>query len=373
MAERGKWVSPRGRAVIQRDGAQLRVRRLDGAALDADGPFAEEILAYIDSGKMGPRLASMSEVAPFDEGLRGLGGAGRMPLTATRALELAGWDLLFVEVVGRCNERCLHCYADSAPEVDTALSYEAALAILDDARHIGFSRVQFTGGDPLLCAFLPELVERAHALGLHPELYTNGLLLSEKLLERVAPFVSTIAFSYYSFRPDVHDAITRTPHSHALTTRAIERSLARSVAVRASVIVMDENVADAAGTVAHLRAMGVRQIDLAPGRAVGRGRSFHGKLDQELWNVGMAAHGGAGGRAEMGRLAVASDGSVYPCIFNRATPLGHIGRRSLRDIVERPELHRSLLQEASDDAERLQCASCRLTASALRDCARGPR
>jgi len=371
-----RWVAPQGRAVIEQTGEGVRVRRLDGTIIDANGAFADEILAFIDSGSTGPRLAVMADVEPFKGGLRGLCGVGRSALTPTRALELAGWDLLFIEVVGKCNERCVHCYADSAPEVDTALSRDQVLAILDDAKKIGFPRVQFTGGDPLLCSFLPEVVERAHALGLFPEIYTNGLLLSEKLLERLAPFISTIAFSYYSLRPEVHDAITRTANSHALTTRAIQRSLARGVSVRASVIIMDENVEDAAATVAHLRSMGVKQIDLAPGRAVGRGKSFHGQLDPALWEVGMSAHGGVSkedSRAELGKLAVASDGSVYPCIFNRATPLGHIAQRRLADVVAAPDVRRSLMQDPNEDREKLQCAGCRLTAVALRDCARGVR
>ena len=90
----------------------------------------------------------------------------------------------------------------------------------------------------------------------------------------------------------------------------------------------------------------------------------------------MSAHGGASkyeSRGELGKLAVASDGNVYPCIFNRATPLGHISQRSLSTIVAAPDVRRSLMQAPEEDREKLQCAGCRLTAVALRDCARGAR
>lgn len=367
------WLAPTGQAIVQVGSAGIEIRRVDGTTITASGALADEVLAYIDTAERGPRLGCLAEVSPYAEGLAGLAGIGRIPLTPTHALGLAAWDLLFIELTGRCNERCVHCYADSSPDVDTALSRETVLSILDDAKAIGFERVQFTGGDPLLCTFLPELVDRAAQLGLRPEIYTNGLLLTEKLVARLAPNRPVFAFSYYSLRPEIHDAITRTPNSHALTTRAIERALGAGLYVRTSIIVMEQNAPDIRATVDHLRAMGVEQIDLAPGRSVGRGSAFHGDLDADLWSVGRSAHGGDSARRSMGKLAVASTGSVYPCIFNRDTRLGDVSRRSLREIVAQPELRRSLVASSSDeaDAEKLQCSGCRLTASALRACVRG--
>ncbi len=369
-----RFVAPDALAVVEVDGDSVRIRRVNGATIDARGALATELLALIDSGTEGPLLRAMPELGGD---LRGLSGAGRHALSPTRALELGGWDLLFIELVGRCNERCIHCYADAAPEVESELSLETCVALIDAAAALGFARVQLTGGDPLLCPFVPELVERAARLGVPAEIYTNGLLLSQKLLERLAPHKPTLAFSFYSHDPAVHDAITQTPNSQALTTRAIERAVAAGFPVRVSIIVMEENAHDLAVTCAFLRARGVEQLAFAPTRSVGRGRNFTGAIDYSLVGRGVSAHGGAspserGSRSshERGKLAVASNGDVYPCIFNRTTPLGNIAQRSLQQIVAAPELRRSLLGTDEADAERLQCVGCRLTATALRACPR---
>ena len=86
-------------------------------------------------------------------------------------------------------------------------SRELCEQIIDDAHAAGFRRIQFTGGDPLICKFLPELVERAAPLFELREIYTNGLLLDDELLDRLAPHCRA---------------------SRSRTTRAIRRSTTRS-------------------------------------------------------------------------------------------------------------------------------------------------
>jgi radical SAM protein with 4Fe4S-binding SPASM domain len=364
-----RFVAPDALAVVEVEGEIVRIRRVNGTTIDARGALGSELLALIDSGNMGPLLTCMADAPQLGGNLKDLAGIGRKPLTPTTALELSGWDLLFVEVVGRCNERCVHCYADAAPEVESELSLETCLAIVDAGAALGFARVQFTGGDPLLCPFLPELVERASGAGLATEIYTNGLLLSQKLLDRLAPHKPTLAFSFYSHDAAVHDAITQTANSHALTTRAIDRAVAAGFAVRVSIIVMEQNAHDLAATCDYLRAHGVTELAFAPTRTVGRGKSFTGTIDYSLTGQLRSAHGGSTVQ-EQGKLAVASDGSVYPCIFNRSTPLGNVNHERLEQIVKAPAMRRSLLGSDEHDIERLQCVGCRLTATALRACSR---
>jgi MoaA/NifB/PqqE/SkfB family radical SAM enzyme len=60
---------------------------------------------------------------------------------------------------------------------------------------------------------------------------------------------------------------------------------------------------------------------------------------------------------------------VYPCIFNRTDRVGNVLERSLGAIAGAPEVRPttgSLDRVLS--LERLQCASCRLTACALFAC-----
>jgi MoaA/NifB/PqqE/SkfB family radical SAM enzyme len=281
-----------------------------------------------------------------------------LPLTALDAVRLDGFDTLFVELVGTCNERCLHCYAESSPQVKAALEQTTCEAIVDDGLALGFQRIQFTGGDPLLCSFLPELVERSAGYEVR-EIYTNGLALGEDLLTRLAPHQPSFAFSYYSHDPAIHDAITRTPGSQRRTRSAMARVIARGLPVRAAIVVLNENVDTVDATIAELEALGVRTVSCGASKSAGRGASF-------MWRPHANGVSSGGHRApdamKQGKLAISYEGKVVPCIFNRSRVLGEVSpTRRLSDVVATLA---SSPGPAADSA-KLSCGSCRTTDYAL--------
>jgi hypothetical protein len=148
------------------------------------------------------------------------------PLTRETVLRGSGWRQLFVELTGKCNEQCVHCYAESSPLRAEALSWPEISAVLRDAKTLDFGLVQLTGGDPLLSRHCVPAVELAKELSIPQiEVYTNGLALRGRTYERLRELGPSFAFSFYSHDPDTHDAITRTPGSHARTARAIRRAV----------------------------------------------------------------------------------------------------------------------------------------------------
>src|SRR5206468_2272330 len=96
------------------------------------------------------------------------------------------------------------------------------------------------------------------------------------LLARLAPHAPSFAFSVYSHDAATHDAVTRTPGSHARTVRAIARTLERGLRVRAAGVLMESTADDLPDLIAFLRALGVERVDAARMRAVGRGDAFDG-------------------------------------------------------------------------------------------------
>ena len=294
-----------------------------------------------------------------------------VPLTREGAVRLDGFDTLFVELVGRCNERCVHCYADSAPTVTDALEREIVFEVIDQAAAAGFRRIQLTGGDPLLCEFLPEAVAHAASRGIpRIEIFTNGLALTETLLDQLAPHRPAFAFSVYSTAPEAHDAMTRTPGSHRRTLAAIDRVVARGLPCRAAAVVLDPS-GDVQELVDMLRGRGVESVSWSRAFAVGRGT--------ELAEVPPAArpapstvvegggHRAPGESAGHGKLCVTYTGDVVPCIFQRTSVLGNVrgGRTLLEIVAEAAEPSRRGLPLAEAVHRRLQCSSCRLTDLAL--------
>jgi len=358
------WIFPAVPALVRAEG-DGRLRAVDirsGWEADLDGALAEDLGVLLETGARSPRLAGLAAAVPAVATLLAWAEGSHFPLTPAASLRQDGFGILFVELLGRCNERCQHCYAEASPDVDTALDRATCDAIVDDAAALGVHRIQFTGGDPLLCGFLPELVARAAAAAIPTiEIYTNGLLLSDPLLDRLAPHRPQLALSFYSHDPATHDAITRTPGSQRRTARAIERAVARGLQVRAAMVVMEDNAAHVADTVAFLRGLGVAQVAAAGSYAVGRGDRWREAIDSPAAGN---SHGG-GPRVGSGKLAVTYSGDVVPCIFSRDIVLGNVTRRRLRDIAGEPEVRRRLGLADRPLADRLQCIGCRLTAEAL--------
>ena len=353
-----------------------------GASSQVRGPICRDIEESLAARAMTPGLARLAGAHPVLADLARWLETEAVPLTREGAVRLDGFDTLFLELVGQCNERCLHCYAESAPTVTDALERDLVFALLDQAAAAGFRRVQFTGGDPLLCDFLPEAVARAAELGIrHREIYTNGLALSDRLLDQLAPSRPSFAFSFYSLDPEVHDRITRTPGSQRRTLAAIDRAVARGLSARAAVVVMEENAEGVDELVAFLRERGVDQVSWTRTFAVGRGVEVTGATGQAAsggWVRGegpRTAEGGghrasaaAGEKPVQGKLCVTYTGDVVPCIFQRSSVLGNVrSGRTLGEIVAAEAVRRAArrLPVAAEARARLQCSSCRLTDMAL--------
>ena len=348
-----------------------------GKRSQVTGPITRNIDESLDAGAPTPELSRLAAAHPALAELVTWLGTPAFPLTRGDVVRLDGFDTLFLELLGRCNERCVHCYADSAPTVGDALERDLVLSIIEQAAEAGFRRIQFTGGDPLLCDFLPDAVARANDLGIrHREIYTNGLALSEGLLAELAPGRPSFAFSFYSIDPEVHDRITRTPGSQRRTLAAIDRVVARGLKCRAAVVVMEQNAERVEELVAFLRERGVGFVSWSRTFAVGRGTEVAttgdsggvGQVNVEGAEVG--GHSAPGERAGMGKLCVTYTGDLVPCIFQRQSVLGNV-RSGLRlsEILAangNGPGRRGLPMAAPEEARRrLQCSSCRLTDMAL--------
>ena len=265
-----------------------------GWASTLTGVLAQDARALIDNHAEVPRLSALASNHVGVATLLALANGPRLDDSSSTAIRLEGFGTLFLELVGQCNERCTHCYAGSGPEINQALPRETCEQVITDAAALGFSRVQFTGGDPLLCKFLPELVAHAKACGIpQREVYTNGLALSASLLDQLAESEPTFAFSFYSSDPEVHDGITNTPGSHRRTSEAIRRTVSKGLGLRAGVIAMESNATGVPKTVDYLRSLGVESVAVSPTFGVGRGTHFVSETPVAAGNThGGNTHGG---------------------------------------------------------------------------------
>lgn len=294
------------------------------------------------------------------------------PLTRQAVLRGSGWRQLFVELTSKCNEQCVHCYAESSPHRVEALSWPELQGVLEDAKALGFGLVQLTGGDPLVSPHCLPAVELGRTLGIPQiEIYTNGLALRGTTYDRLRALRPSFAFSFYSHDPQTHDAITQTAGSHARTTRAIRRAVRDGLQVRVGMIAMEQNRGHASRARAYLQSLGVAPsaIRIDRMRDVGRGHPM--QWDDADDTAGMRAGGveSAKPRNFGGTAAVSYDGNVHPCIFSRHLLLGSIRKQSLEAILTSVEAvvpaKRKLLSAAQQWEQKLACWECRARSALL--------
>jgi MoaA/NifB/PqqE/SkfB family radical SAM enzyme len=116
---------------------------------------------------------------------------------ATRlvAARLRGEPLLTIASIyptHRCNLRCVYCSSPlrKTPELSTA----AWLRIVDELADLGCRRVAILGGEPLLRADVPELIDGVRDRGMSCVLTSNGLLVPRQIdrLRRLSTLVLSL-------------------------------------------------------------------------------------------------------------------------------------------------------------------------------------
>jgi MoaA/NifB/PqqE/SkfB family radical SAM enzyme len=97
-------------------------------------------------------------------------------------------SFLWLEITGKCQLRCAHCYSDSGPRgTHGSMTMADWMRVIDQAAALRVSLVQFIGGEPTLHPHLPALIQHALSRMMEVEVYTNLSHVSEglwRLLER---------------------------------------------------------------------------------------------------------------------------------------------------------------------------------------------
>ncbi len=353
------------------------------------GVFAQDILSLFEQQDfVKSRLTLVEKQYPW---LQGLVDATPLTEDGYKLLIGHGLGMLFIELTSQCNEKCIHCYADSAPERSDFLSLEEVQQVLTEARHLGQANVQFTGGDPLIHRHLVDLLAYAHDLNFASiEIYTNGLLLSQAMLDKIQPYQPKIAFSMYSHDAMTHDKITRVSGSHKRTCDAIRRAMNAGFRVRVSVIQMQENEGQENDTYAFLQhelGLSPQQIKFHLNRSIGRGSAYQpkNKVMPPMENIATKdisvkpsdsepSEGLQQARitqpARWGKLCVSATGDVFPCIFSRNISLGNVRKSGLLHVLNDLQSRRFASASAmrwQSCQDQLSCGDCQLVTYMLGD------
>lgn len=170
-----------------------------------------------------------------------------------------------LEVTGRCNRDCLYCYNAwrGLPHTDVPLELptEAMKGLI---RRVivegGRRRIDFTGGEPLLRADLPELMDTARALGATVSLTTDGGLIDADIARSLARRqVAPVQVTLLSSQRAIHDALKGGPSLDA-TLQGVAWLRREGVPVTAAFVCTRANAEELAGVAELCVAMDISAL-----------------------------------------------------------------------------------------------------------------
>ncbi|MBZ0261455.1 MAG: heme d1 biosynthesis radical SAM protein NirJ [Hyphomicrobiales bacterium] len=120
------------------------------------------------------------------------------------------WNL-----IRRCNLLCKHCYSISGDtDFPGELSTREVFNVMDDLKRFHVPVLILSGGEPLLRPDIFEISHRAKAMGFYTGLSSNGTLVSEENIKKIA----AVHYDYVGISLDgigaTHDAFRRSAGSY---------------------------------------------------------------------------------------------------------------------------------------------------------------
>ena len=150
------------------------------------------------------------------------------------------WNL-----VRRCNLTCKHCYSISADkDFPGELGPEEVFAVMDDLNRFRVPVLILSGGEPLLRPDIYAIAQRAKDMGFYVGLSSNGTLIDEHNIERIA----AVGFDYVGVSLDgiaaTHDRFRRMDGAFDASLRGIRLCRDKGIKVGIRFTLTQDNAQD---------------------------------------------------------------------------------------------------------------------------------
>ena len=310
---------------------------------------------------MGLAIIDQTSLSPEDEHKR-----------AARRLRLP--ERMTIELTTACQLSCEHCYnfdRDERQPTDT-LSFETVCRVLDEAEALGVLRLELTGGEATLHPRLADAIRYAKSRHFWVLLKTHGAISPTKFESFIEAGIDELSVSLYGSEK-IHDSFTGVRGSWAKTNATIFRAIEVGVKVSVSLVLHARNFDTILDLQKSLVEMGIeaRIGKVIHPRHVGGDVDDAIKLSYEDWFVFYEAqYEGKPPSSDvlpkrekrsfrcdcaLSSFAVASNGSVYPCI---GVPwiAGSIYDTSLEDIWRSSQVFEEIRGLRPDDFAH--CQAC---------------
>lgn len=135
-----------------------------------------------------------------------------------------------IELTSRCQYKCFFCYniwkSEEGSFKHAHMTKDQAIFVANELIRCRIFSVIFSGGEPTLVDYLPELSGIFADAGVDVTMISNGANLTKKLLEDLKENgLRNIQISMHHYEEDVFNRITGNPNAYAMTLQGIKNTL----------------------------------------------------------------------------------------------------------------------------------------------------
>ena len=162
-----------------------------------------------------------------------------------------------------CNMQCGFCFATFQDVKQTILpkghlEQDACVAVVERLAAAGFQKINFAGGEPTLCPWLPDLVKAAKEKGMITAIVTNGSKLTADYLDAMQGSLDWVTLSIDTVDPEKLTRSGRTtrkgPMSETDYRQLADLVVQKGIRLRVNTVVTPLNWAeDFTGFIASVR------------------------------------------------------------------------------------------------------------------------
>lgn len=148
---------------------------------------------------------------------------------------------LHLEIISKCNERCIHCYIPHDSKV-SQMDIEVFDSILKQCVDMRVLNLTLSGGEPMLHKEFSNFLRKCRENDFSVNVLTNLTLVNDEIIDemKMNPLLS-VQVSLYSMDPIIHDEITQVKGSFNKTINAILELIKNDIPLQISCPIMKQN------------------------------------------------------------------------------------------------------------------------------------